>query len=645
MKKVKLLLYIFLPLFCISLINAQSAQSNTKSIPQKVIDQIEEGKSFSKYDIFTSNPTKKSDEKINAIIDKYSILVPQNNSLSRLISERKNRIEITLTDYAGKRYDLLLYQVDNFAPDFSIKTSDPRSNIIKHTAVHYRGIIANNNHSMVAISFFDNEVMGIVADGRTQLVLGKLKGNTMEHILYKERDMKATSNFTCGTTSGNSVTYSKDDLTFSSTQKSMNHNCVSVYIEVDNDVFTNIGANTANFITGLFNQSAALFANDDIFLVMSEMFIWETAHDYNGGCSFELLEDFQNATNAINGDIGHLITMNDGLRGRAAGFNALCNNDVDERLCISGIQNAFNNIPTYSWNVNVLSHEMGHLLGSRHTHACVWNGNNTAIDGCGGCQEEPNPPPAMACGPTGIDCMFCAAPPIPAAGGTVMSYCHNNPVGMNFALGFGPQPTAVILNNINNANCLTQCPHECEQDLTLTGTETGLEEYAAQNTITSTQTITPTGDVTYEAGDLIILTPGFVAQTGSDFVAINEDCTANFGENMASNSRTDQQFSDIHTRMLDSDISLENTPNRSLMVSPNPFQNATNITYTLDEPGLVILRFLSASGTVLQVIQNQETSAGSHQLQFDSSEIPSGVYYLSLQTSKYRETQKLLIIK
>ena len=40
------------------------------------------------------------------------------------------------------------------------------------------------------------------------------------------------------------------------------------------------------------------------------------------------------------------------------------------------------NVPTYSWTVMVFTHEMGHLMGSRHTHACVWNGNNTQIDGC-----------------------------------------------------------------------------------------------------------------------------------------------------------------------------------------------------------------------------------------------------------------------
>ena len=43
----------------------------------------------------------------------------------------------------------------------------------------------------------------------------------------------------------------------------------------------------------------------------------------------------------------------------------------------------------------------------------------------------------------------CSSPGYPSQGGTIMSYCMNQSVGINFNLGFGPQPTAVILNNIN----------------------------------------------------------------------------------------------------------------------------------------------------------------------------------------------------
>ncbi len=35
-------------------------------------------------------------------------------------------------------------------------------------------------------------------------------------------------------------------------------------------------------------------------------------------------------------------------------------------------------------DVFVIVHELGHIFGSRHTHDCVWNRNNTAIDACGG---------------------------------------------------------------------------------------------------------------------------------------------------------------------------------------------------------------------------------------------------------------------
>jgi hypothetical protein len=38
-----------------------------------------------------------------------------------------------------------------------------------------------------------------------------------------------------------------------------------------------------------------------------------------------------------------------------------------------------------------------------------------------------------------------------------MSYCHLLSTGINFANGFGPQPTALIVNNINSASCLTAC--------------------------------------------------------------------------------------------------------------------------------------------------------------------------------------------
>jgi hypothetical protein len=121
----------------------------------------------------------------------------------------------------------------------------------------------------------------------------------------------------------------------------------------------------------------------------------------------------------------------------------------------SGVGRSFQEIPTYSWSVNVVTHEIGHNLGSRHTHDCVWNGNATAIDRCG----------IQAGYGSSSSCNSSA--PIPPAG-TVMSYCHL--VGssrVDLALGFGDQPGDLIRDRVYNADCLVPCdpaPEVCDDN-------------------------------------------------------------------------------------------------------------------------------------------------------------------------------------
>jgi hypothetical protein len=115
-------------------------------------------------------------------------------------------------------------------------------------------------------------------------------------------------------------------------------------------------------------------------------------------------------------------------------LDSLC---ADNNYAYSGVDLFYEDVPTYSWTIGAMTHEMGHSFGSPHTHACAWNGNNTAIDGCG--EQAGNG--------------GCPGP-IPSNGGTIMSYCHLLSTGVNLSKGFGPQPGQLIRNTIDSKWCL-----------------------------------------------------------------------------------------------------------------------------------------------------------------------------------------------
>jgi hypothetical protein len=110
----------------------------------------------------------------------------------------------------------------------------------------------------------------------------------------------------------------------------------------------------------------------------------------------------------------------------------------------------FEEVPGFSDMVAFLTHEIGHVCGSQHTHACVWNDNNTQIDDCGNVNPFGN-------FVEGAACFDPQNPILPPGLGTIMSYC-----GMDLAQGFGPQPGQRIRDHVDAATCLgSDCLHSC----------------------------------------------------------------------------------------------------------------------------------------------------------------------------------------
>jgi hypothetical protein len=438
MKKIYLLLSVFL-------IGTASIAQNLKPVAQKVADAISDNRKFQDANLFTvSNGKIQSSPEIQKIVSDATVLKFNMTGAATLVASRPSEISLNIPLNNGGIVELLLVKAEIFTPDFSVVSSGANGQPVSYNGgVHYWGIIKGDQQSIAAISIFNDEVMGMISSPSTgNMVLGKIDHNTnADHIIYNDKNLHATPAMNCFTQADNTG-YTSKDL---QNANKLPVNCIRIYWEVNVDVYNNKGSitATANYVTGLFSQSAIIYANDAIPVELSEVFIWNTASPYTSTTTSGLLGQFQTFRNSMNGDLGNLLGYAGG-GGIAAGFSGICAANLDNSQCYSGIQSTYSNLPTYSWSVEVVTHEQGHLMGSRHTHACVWNGNNTAIDNCG---------PTAGYAYEGS----CTNAPTPVGGGTIMSYCHLVAAGINFSNGFGTQPKNVILNKYNTGACLTAC--------------------------------------------------------------------------------------------------------------------------------------------------------------------------------------------
>ena len=399
----------------------------------------------------------------------------QTTSDSRSLSEIRNASDVTFFEYnvdyfqsefaqnasksisvniplnATTSFDVDLVEVDETFYDYQVRENSGAVRAATQTAKHYRGVVRGlETESLVSMSFFDEQMIGVVSINRVgNINIGKLRNSDL-HIVYADSNLNSLPDYQCETPDDNQegLPYTAEQL-FESDSNRSEGKCVKLYFETEVDMFTQLGsvANVEAYVTGVFNNVATLYQNDGVTTEISEINVWSTIDPYTAGGTAALLSQFQANTGAFNGDLGQLLTFRGVGGGRAAGFAGLCNPNTDLSLSVSGNMSAnYPDIPAYSFTIHVVAHEFGHLFGSRHTHACVWNGNNTAIDGCAGGTEG-----------------SCALPPIPPGGGTIMSYCHIQSVGIDFNLGFGPQPGNLIRNNVCDAQCIEVCCEDAEE--------------------------------------------------------------------------------------------------------------------------------------------------------------------------------------
>ena len=78
---------------------------------------------------------------------------------------------------------------------------------------------------------------------------------------------------------------------------------------------------------------------------------------------------------------------------------------------------------------------------------------------------------------------------------------------------------------------------------------------------------------------------------------------------------------------------------------PNPFNPTTVIRYQLPITSDVTIKVFNILGKEITTLVNEELSTGEHEVTFNATEFPSGIYFYQLRSGNYIETKKMIYLK
>jgi hypothetical protein len=78
---------------------------------------------------------------------------------------------------------------------------------------------------------------------------------------------------------------------------------------------------------------------------------------------------------------------------------------------------------------------------------------------------------------------------------------------------------------------------------------------------------------------------------------------------------------------------------------PNPFNPATSIQFGLPEASDVTLEVYTMLGQKVAMLVNENRNAGYHTVNFDASNLSSGMYIYRIQAGNFVQTRKLTLLK
>ena len=78
---------------------------------------------------------------------------------------------------------------------------------------------------------------------------------------------------------------------------------------------------------------------------------------------------------------------------------------------------------------------------------------------------------------------------------------------------------------------------------------------------------------------------------------------------------------------------------------PNPFNPTTTIRFEIREAGFVSLKVYDLLGEEIATLKNEQQRPGVYSVEYDASELSSGIYWYQLKTGNDTEIKKMMVVK
>lgn len=78
---------------------------------------------------------------------------------------------------------------------------------------------------------------------------------------------------------------------------------------------------------------------------------------------------------------------------------------------------------------------------------------------------------------------------------------------------------------------------------------------------------------------------------------------------------------------------------------PNPFNPVTKIKYTIPKAGFVSIKVFDMLGREISTLVNEEKQTGNYEVEFNATNLASGIYIYKMQTGSFMNSKKIILIK